>query len=193
MRNAEFDRQAVLRAAMRAFLVKGYAKTSMADLTKATGLHPGSIYCAFENKKGLLLAAISQYHDDRSVQFQHFFTNSNNPLHNLKAYLDNIVQECLSCDATQACLLTKALSEVGEQDEDIHQLIHRNLHAWQKGIEQVLEMAKSQGLIASETSSQVQAQFLMMGIYGLRTFGHTEPSAAVLQPLADKLFTSLLN
>ena len=193
MRNAEFDRQAVLRAAMRAFLVKGYAKTSMADLTKATGLHPGSIYCAFENKKGLLIAAIGQYHDDRSAQFQQLFANNNNPLHNLKAYLDGIVQECLSCDATQACLLTKALSEVGEQDEDIHQLIHRNLHAWQQGIEQVLNMAKSQRLIPSDTNSQVQAQFLMMGIYGLRTFGHTEPNAEVLQPLADKLFSSLLN
>ena len=193
MRNAEFDRQAVLRAAMRAFLVKGYAKTSMADLTKATGLHPGSFYCAFENKKGLLLAAIGQYHEDRSAQFLQLFANSNNPLHNLKAYLDSIVQECLSCDATQACLLTKALSEVGEQDEDIHQLIHRNLYAWQQGIEQVLETAKSQGLITTDTNSQIQAQFLMMGIYGLRTFGHTEPNIEVLQPLADKLFNSLLD
>lgn len=192
MRNAEFDRQVVLRAAMRAFMMKGYAKTSMADLTKATGLHPGSIYCAFENKKGLLLAAIGQYHADRSVQFQQLFTNSDNPLHNLKAYLDNIVQECLSCDATQACLLTKALNEVGEQDEDISQLINIHLNAWQHGIELVFDAAKSQGLINSHTSSQLQAQFLMMGIYGLRTFAHTHPTKDVLQPLADKLFNSLL-
>ncbi|WP_434952625.1 TetR/AcrR family transcriptional regulator [Shewanella sp. HL-SH4] len=192
MRNAEFDRQVVLRAAMRAFMMKGYAKTSMADLTKATGLHPGSIYCAFENKKGLLLAAIGQYHADRSAQFQLLFANNNNPLHNLKTYLAGIVEECLSCDATQACLLTKALNEVGEQDEDISQLINTNLNAWQLGIEQVFEAAKLQGLIDSDTNSQLQAQFLMMGIYGLRTFAHTHPTKEVLLPLADKLFNSLL-
>lgn len=40
MRNAEFDREKVLRSAMTAFMDKGYGKTSMQDLTKATGLHP---------------------------------------------------------------------------------------------------------------------------------------------------------
>lgn len=192
MRNAEFDRQAVLRAAMGAFMMKGYTKTSMQDLTKATGLHPGSIYCAFENKKGLLLAAIGQYHDDRSAQFQQIFTNSNNPLDNLKTYLACIVEECLSCDATQACLLIKALSEVGEQDEDISQLININLNAWQQAIEQVFDAAKSQGLMSTDTCSQLQARFLMIGIYGLRTFAHTHPTKEVLQPLADKLFNGLL-
>ncbi len=41
MRNAEFDREKVLRSAMNAFMAKGYSKTSMQDLTRATGLHPG--------------------------------------------------------------------------------------------------------------------------------------------------------
>ena len=43
MRNAEFNKETVLRAAMVAFMAKGYAKTSMQDLKAATGLHPGSI------------------------------------------------------------------------------------------------------------------------------------------------------
>ncbi|MGL4517633.1 MAG: TetR/AcrR family transcriptional regulator, partial [Shewanella sp.] len=68
MRNAEFDREQVLRAAMEAFMRKGYSKTSMQDLTQATGLHPGSLYCAFSNKRGLLIAAIEQYQSDRNQQ-----------------------------------------------------------------------------------------------------------------------------
>ncbi len=36
MRNAEFDREQVLRGAMTAFMHKGYTKTSMQDLTQAT-------------------------------------------------------------------------------------------------------------------------------------------------------------
>lgn len=86
MRNAEFDRETVLRAAMGAFMVNGYAKNSMQDLTKATGLHPGSIYCAFNNKKGLLLATIGQYQQDKNLQFQQFFDNTKPALGNLHDY-----------------------------------------------------------------------------------------------------------
>jgi AcrR family transcriptional regulator len=61
MRSAEYDRDAVLRNAMEAFRAKGYAKTTMQELVAATGLHPGSLYAAFGNKRGLLLAAVDHY------------------------------------------------------------------------------------------------------------------------------------
>ena len=57
MRSAEYDRDAVLRNAMEAFRAKGYAKTTMQELVAATGLHPGSLYAAFGNTRGLLRAA----------------------------------------------------------------------------------------------------------------------------------------
>ena len=56
MRTAEFDTEFVLRQAMHAFMQYGYAKTSMQKLKEVTHLHPGSIYAAYGNKKGLFLA-----------------------------------------------------------------------------------------------------------------------------------------
>ncbi|WP_462168901.1 TetR/AcrR family transcriptional regulator [Pseudoalteromonas lipolytica] len=61
MRTAEFDNDYVLRQAMLAFMEFGYAKTSMQKLTHVTGLHPGSLYGAFGNKKAIFLRAIEQY------------------------------------------------------------------------------------------------------------------------------------
>lgn len=188
MRNAEFNREQVLRGAMTAFMHKGYTKTSMQDLTQATGLHPGSIYCAFTNKRGLLIAAIEQYQLDRNTQFSLLFTDSANVLANLKRYLDNLVVECLSCDSAQACLLTKALNEIAEQDDEIQQIINNNLQIWQDALTQQFDLAATQGLLEGERNSTQRAQYLMMGIYGLRTFAHTHPQAQILQQLADKLF-----
>jgi AcrR family transcriptional regulator len=162
MRHAEFNRETVLRAAMSTFLVNGYAKTSMQDLTKATGLHPGSIYCAFDNKKGLYIAAIEQYQQDRNEQFQQLFANDRSAVDNLGAYLALIVQECLSCDATQACLLTKSLSEMGEQDEQIKQMTCQFLQLWQQSLVMVFDTAKAQKLIAQDCDSQFLAQYLVM-------------------------------
>lgn len=188
MRNAEFNREQVLRGAMTAFMHKGYTKTSMQDLTRATGLHPGSIYCAFTNKRGLLIAAIEQYQLDRNAQFSLLFTRNADVLANLKRYLDNLVVECLSCDSAQACLLTKALNEIAEQDAEIQQTINKNLQLWQDALRKQFDVAATQGLLEGERNSTQRAQYLMMGIYGLRTLAHTHPQAEILQQLADKLF-----
>ncbi|WOH36564.1 TetR/AcrR family transcriptional regulator [Thalassotalea fonticola] len=188
MRNAEFDKEKVLRSAMNAFMHKGYAKTSMQDLKAATGLHPGSIYCAFENKRGLLLAALEQYRLDRKTEFEQFFSGTQPTLINLKAYLDNVVAECLSCDSAQSCLLTKALNEIAEQDEEIQKIISDNLLMLQQALAEKFEQAKTEQSIDAEKDSTHLARYFLMGIYGLRTFAHTHPKADVLEQLAQQLY-----
>ncbi|WP_019026566.1 TetR/AcrR family transcriptional regulator [Colwellia piezophila] len=188
MRNAEFDREKVLRAAMKAFMHKGYANTSMQELKKATGLHPGSIYCAFENKRGLLLAALEQYRVDRATEFDQFFANSHLALLNLKSYLDNVVVECISCDSAQACLLTKALNEIAEQDSEIQQIISDNLSLLQQSLAEKFEQAKAERSISADKDCHHLARYFLMGIYGLRTFAHTHPEAKVLEQLAEQLY-----
>ncbi len=188
MRNAEFDREKVLRSAITAFMEKGYGKTSMQDLTKATGIHPGSIYCAFDNKRGLLLAALELYQHDRSAEFQSFFSGNKPVLVELKAYLDNIVQGCISCEAAKACLLTKALNEMAQQDEEVQKTITDNLASWQQGLADVFEQAQAKGELGTKRDSQHLARFFAMGIYGLRTYAHTHPQGETLQELADQLF-----
>jgi AcrR family transcriptional regulator len=191
MRSAEFDREQVLRAAMKAFMHQGYAKTSMQDLKKATGLHPGSIYCAFENKRGLLLASLDQYRHDRKVEFQGFFNNQPSTLTALKNYLDNIVAECVSCDTAQACLLTKALNELAEQDSEIQQYISANLGNLQQSLAEAFGQAKAQGELTTRRTNEQLAQYFLMGIYGLRTFAQTRPAAGVLEQLAAQLFQDI--
>lgn len=191
MRNAEFDKEKVLRSAMNAFMHKGYANTSMQDLKKVTGLHPGSIYCAFENKRGLLLAALEQYRLDRAAEFEQFFLDSQLTIISLKAYLDNVVAECISCDSAQACLMTKALNEIAEQDKEIQQVISINLSMLQQALADKFEQAKNEKSIEINKDSDHLARYFLMGIYGLRTFAHTHPEAEVLEQLAEQLYNDI--
>ena len=192
MRNAEFDKEKVLRSAMNAFMNKGYANTSMQDLKKATGLHPGSIYCAFENKRGLLLAALEQYRLDRTTEFEQFFSVSGRTTDNLKSYLNNVVAECISCDNTQACLLTKTLNEAAEQDIEMQQVISNNLSMLQQAFAEKFEQIKNEGDISAEKDSEHLARYFLMGIYGLRTFAQTHPEPTVLKQLAEQLYQDVL-
>lgn len=54
---AERTRQYIVEKTAPVFNAKGYAGTSLSDLTKATGLTKGSIYGNFENKDEVAIAA----------------------------------------------------------------------------------------------------------------------------------------
>lgn len=190
MRSAEFDREHVLRAAMDAFIAKGYSKTSMKDLKTATGLHPGSIYCAFDNKRGLLLAALEHYREERQAEFAAFFATSPSVMAALERYLEHVVAECEREDIKD-CLLQKALSELSQQDDEVEAVISEMLNQWQQGFTDKFRLAQQQQEIAADKDCEALAQFLVMGIYGLRTFSHTNPPKGALHRLAVQLLNAI--
>ncbi|KZN38902.1 hypothetical protein N480_11775 [Pseudoalteromonas luteoviolacea S2607] len=191
MRSAAFDREQVLRAAMNAFMEKGYNKTSMQDLKRATNLHPGSIYCAFENKKGLLLAALEQYNQDRTAELKDIFAAQNSTKCGLKAYLDSIVSECISGDPTQACLSQKAINEIAQQDDEAQSVLSNQCILWQSFMCEVFgQIAQEGGLIGSRSAEQ-RAQSLIVGIYGLRTYSQAQKDPTVISAIARQLLSDV--
>jgi AcrR family transcriptional regulator len=56
-----FDEGTALGQAMRVFWKKGYEGASLADLTKAMGLHPPSLYRAFGDKEKLFWKVMERY------------------------------------------------------------------------------------------------------------------------------------
>ena len=60
-RPLSFDRETALDAAMHLFWRHGFEATSIAELTKAMGITPPSLYAAFGDKQGLFLATIDRY------------------------------------------------------------------------------------------------------------------------------------
>lgn len=66
-RPRNFDRQTVLDRAMRVFWARGYAATSISDLTEAMGIGAPSLYATFGSKASLYAEAIKQY----QTQYQH--------------------------------------------------------------------------------------------------------------------------
>ncbi|WMN59813.1 TetR/AcrR family transcriptional regulator [Pseudoalteromonas xiamenensis] len=187
MRTAEFDRTFVLRQAMMTFMQFGYAKTSMQKLTEATGLHPGSIYCAFKNKKGLLLASIEQYQIDKREKMQLHFEQFTSIKEGLKAFLSTIVFDCTQEECTKVCLLTKTLSELDGQDDEVSSILSKNMHQFEESITALIEKAVELGELPETTNVTAKSRFLTMGIHGLRTYAYTNPNVECLSELADQL------
>jgi AcrR family transcriptional regulator len=66
-----FDRNQALDRAMEVFWRNGYEGASLAELTKAMGINPPSLYAAFGNKEGLLRAALDRYAEKRAEFMSH--------------------------------------------------------------------------------------------------------------------------
>mgnify|MGYP000858196073 FL=1 len=192
MRTAEFDTEFVLRQAMHAFMQYGYAKTSMQKLKDVTHLHPGSIYAAYGNKKGLFLAATEQYQKDRNQQFTALFNDQQSILSTLKHYLTVIVDECIEGEVAKVCLLTKSISEVEGNDPQICTVLRSNLNAYEHALAEQLQKALNNNEFVSSKSAQQLARFLVMGIYGIRTYVLTNQDPKSLQQLADALIATLV-
>ncbi|CCQ11745.1 Transcriptional regulator, TetR family [Pseudoalteromonas luteoviolacea B = ATCC 29581] len=192
MRTAEFDRTFVLRQAMQTFMQYGYSKTSMQRLTLATGLHPGSIYCAFKNKKGLLLAAIEQYQTDKDEQLKLHFSSYPTFKDGLTSFLESIVNGSASEECSRVCLLTKTLSEIEGQDEEVSRVLAKNLNQFEQTITHLFNAAVENKELSSQIDTQARAQFLVLGIYGLRTYAMTTNYQKKLNHLANQLLAVVL-
>jgi AcrR family transcriptional regulator len=64
-----FDREAALRRAMEIFWERGYAGTSISELTRAMDINSPSLYAAFGSKEGLFREAVTLYdsHEEGSI------------------------------------------------------------------------------------------------------------------------------
>jgi AcrR family transcriptional regulator len=67
-RPIEFDRSKALELAMREFWKRGYASTSLSDLTEAMGINRPSLYAAFGCKEELFRQAAELYANCEGVE-----------------------------------------------------------------------------------------------------------------------------
>lgn len=56
-------RELIVKKASKLFIKKGYAQTSMRDISKATGINLGNIYQYIDSKEDILCLAFNAYHD----------------------------------------------------------------------------------------------------------------------------------
>lgn len=56
----EFDESLAIDAAAAVFRRNGYAATSIEQIVQATGVHRGSLYAAFDSKRGLFLRVLER-------------------------------------------------------------------------------------------------------------------------------------
>src|SRR5690606_13094554 len=88
MTKAEKTRQFIIEKTAPIFNRKGYAGTSLSDITEATGLTKGSIYGNFKNKDEVAIAAFNYNFGLLSEWIKGKRDNEPDPIKKLKIYIN---------------------------------------------------------------------------------------------------------
>lgn len=112
-RPRQFDEKALLDAAVELFWSRGYASTSIADVSEATSVGNGSIYAAYRSKDGLFLRAVAHYCDRLSSGVRQAMAGRSGDLStSLRDYLELVICDCTAQPGRRGCLMLNSIALV---------------------------------------------------------------------------------
>ncbi|MGI2000541.1 TetR/AcrR family transcriptional regulator [Shewanella frigidimarina] len=180
MAKKNFERADVLDKVITLFWQNGYAASSIQQITKATGLKPGSLYYEFDSKEGLFQAALARYATFSIEAIHQLMANTTSVNAAIKLILTDLVKQSKACDYC-GCFLIKTQLELASQGNKIYQFASEQL----AHIEQVYVGYLSKNL--SETQAKAYAAQLMTVIFGIRIYGYQADSASTITQTINAL------
>jgi TetR/AcrR family transcriptional repressor of nem operon len=191
-RPREFGTEQVLEAAMQQFWERGYRATSVDDLVRATGVKPGSLYGAFRGgKHELLLGSLARYSRLVVPQKLGALDQPGAALAQVRAYFDGLVQDLLSPEGRQGCLLVNSAIELAAEDDAVAAVV-RGHHARLEGcFAAALRTAQARGEVSPSIDPLKAAKLLVATSQGLMVVGKANPDAEVLRAIVDTAFAGL--
>ncbi|MGJ8662351.1 MAG: TetR/AcrR family transcriptional regulator [Marinicella sp.] len=128
-RPRKIEPEVILENAMQVFWEKGYDGTSMVDIMAATGMHKGSLYQTFGDKKSMFMAALELYLDQMYADQKRIISEHNNPTDAMRAVLFQMLKYA-RCDEHEGahqkgCLAVNSLVDSAPFDDDISGLLQR--------------------------------------------------------------------
>lgn len=152
MSKAEKTRQFIIETTASIFNQKGYAGTSISDLTEATGLTKGGIYGNFENKDEVALAAFDYNHGLLKAAIKQRIDNVVHPIDKLGAYL-NVFSDFNYITALKyGCPVLNTAIEADDTHDALRKRAVGAINSWYKNISGIIKLGQENGQIRLEVN-----------------------------------------
>ncbi|MFD9003073.1 TetR/AcrR family transcriptional regulator [Streptomyces sp. NPDC059582] len=168
-RRREFDIDQALDRAMDVFWRRGYAATSLPDLTSALGIGSGSLYAAFGSKEKLYGLALERYTSRNASELVAQLESADEVRPALRAVLMAMAEADL-CDPDRGCMTVNAATERAGDPATVEQ-VAATLRLVESTIAGALERAKARGELSADKNPIELARLLTTFIQGLRVMG----------------------
>ncbi|WP_426230847.1 TetR/AcrR family transcriptional regulator [Pararhizobium sp. DWP3-4] len=184
-RPREFDTDAALEHAIDVFSVRGYHGTSISDLSDAMQLTPGSIYKAFKDKRGILLAAFDRYRVLRNTKLMAAITPIPLGRDKIKAALQFYAEAAHGELGQRGCLVVATAAELAASDPVAAERVDV-AHASNEAImKNCILLGQSDGSVSTSVDAGDTARALLCLLQGMRIVGKTGRSRPEMMAVTD--------
>jgi TetR/AcrR family transcriptional regulator, transcriptional repressor for nem operon len=178
-RPREFDLDQVLDAALELFWRKGYDGTSMADLLEATGLHKGSLYKAFADKRAVYVAVLDRYTAGILASWHKTVVGSSSAKAAIRRWFVGLATyDC----GYKGCFAANTSVELAPHDAEIARKLDLFTTTMRSNFAEMIERGKRQDEIPADIDSKATAELFVLLMFGFRVVGkHSKHSSAVVK------------
>lgn len=166
-RPRNFDHGQVLTKALRLFWENGYETTSVAELCKAMGVSPPSLYSCFGNKAQLFVEAVLYYEKTYWEKPSLRFATDPDIYNAVASFFDEAASILVSPDTPCGCMVVLAAINVSKDATDVIEIIQRLRNATKTMFATRIRKAIRDGELPAETDEEVLALALNTFLEGL--------------------------
>lgn len=163
---AEKTTKFIIETVAPIFSKKGYASTSMSDITHATGLTKGAIYGNFENKEAIAIAAFQKNVNDLLKRIVLHQEQGNTPLEKLYLIPDFYRMYDDYSKDMGGCPILNIGVDAKHQDTKLLERVQYVINKTQNNIVKLVELAKLEGEVRKDIDSAKFSKQLYTRIQG---------------------------
>lgn len=181
MNNNHRDEQIhiIVQVALRLFHTRGYARTSLSDIAKGSGLSVKDTQTYFPGKQEICHQVIAAHLKNQAAEFEEINHNSN-PRQRLSMYLDNLAGNSDSL-ILQGCPMTNLYLDVRREDKILAE------HA-AKILRQRLEWVRQQFVLIQQVGSVVDLpERLTSAVQGINIMAQATDDPRLIQNQVNQL------
>lgn len=192
-RAREYDPHELLTKATSTFWAQGYARTTMDDIVKRTGVNRASLYAAFPDKRALFLAVLRHYLDTVTSANLRRLQSGAMAGKAIRSFFQSLITEpAPPGTSATGCLLTNTAVELGGAEEDVAELVRQAFARIEQALRLRLQEALSQGALAPDTDPGAMARHLLVLMQGLRVMRRMGLDRSFLKQAVESALRPLL-
>ncbi|MEJ9111920.1 TetR/AcrR family transcriptional regulator [Bacillus paramobilis] len=177
----EFDEEKALDAAMQLFWEKGYAATSLSELTAKMEIQKPSLYSAFGDKEGLFEAALRRYTNLHAANIRIKLQNEQSVKEAIRAFFEDMVEEEYKKDFSKGCFCINTMVELAPHNEKFEVLTREHQMYLTVIFQELITKGIQSGELQNNLNAKALAQTLVTSLIGLTVLMKSRPERSVIE------------
>jgi TetR/AcrR family transcriptional regulator, transcriptional repressor for nem operon len=184
-RPREFDIGEVTSSAAQLFWEQGYHATSIESLCNATGLLRGSLYGAFGDKHGLLVAAFQHYSDGAIARLKNRLEADLPPREALRQNLLHYTRVATQLAERHGCFITNTAIELMPNDDVLRPYVETTLRRIAALLAASVVRGQKAGVFDATLDEKSVGNFLLCLVQGIRVLNKVDMAEPELAAIVE--------